>query len=501
MHTLKHKQQFGFTIVELLIVIVVIGILAAITIVAFNGVQNKARLTVLKSDLAQAAKTMESFKVQDSSENYPADLAAAKTAGLKGSSDTVFQYSVNNTTSPKTYCITATTQGVFGTAFYTTQTGGVNDGTCPGQSPTGTPNLIANSSFETASSAVTIRTNYAKDPSAANTVGYFATVGTPATSNSSIASDKSHNGTTSYKKDITGTGQLSGITYIDGSSLRANAGETVSWSFWMYSTKAGAITPYAEGSKVADGTYTGFTGGSAVTVPANTWTKVTGKSVLTVDTYVSKIGAYNLPVVGGDTAWFDEFLVEKADAVGNYFDGSTTSSGDFSYSWSGATNGSISTQQGTSIASTSINRVTAIQSSDWSSAGAKSIRLIPNSAASPDSYLDINNLVIGGVSSLKPNTTYTIKAKLRLPQALTGSLLGGSQQLSVFVYLNGSNRGAWVAPNTAGEYVLGGTFTTPSVFTGYNSIRLYHGGLIGAGDVWWDDVLLVERNYTGAYFE
>jgi len=84
---------------------------------------------------------------------------------------------------------------------------------------------------------------------------------------------------------------------------------------------------------------------------------------------------------------------------------------------------------------------------------------------------------------------------------LTGSLLGGSQQLSVFVYLNGSNRGAWVAPNTAGEYVLGGTFTTPSVFTGYNSIRLYHGGLIGAGDVWWDDVLLVEGNYTGAYFE
>jgi len=37
----KHKN--GFTIVELLIVIVVIGILAAITIVAFNGVQNRAK--------------------------------------------------------------------------------------------------------------------------------------------------------------------------------------------------------------------------------------------------------------------------------------------------------------------------------------------------------------------------------------------------------------------------------------------------------------------------
>ncbi|OGL23060.1 hypothetical protein A2791_05285 [Candidatus Saccharibacteria bacterium RIFCSPHIGHO2_01_FULL_46_30] len=41
---LKSKNA-GFTIVELLIVIVVIGILAAITIVAFNGVQNRAKDT------------------------------------------------------------------------------------------------------------------------------------------------------------------------------------------------------------------------------------------------------------------------------------------------------------------------------------------------------------------------------------------------------------------------------------------------------------------------
>ena len=33
------KSKSGFTIVELLIVIVVIGILAAITIVAYNGIQ------------------------------------------------------------------------------------------------------------------------------------------------------------------------------------------------------------------------------------------------------------------------------------------------------------------------------------------------------------------------------------------------------------------------------------------------------------------------------
>lgn len=45
MRVMKRRgSETGFTIVELLIVIVVIGILAAITIVAYNGIQERARL-------------------------------------------------------------------------------------------------------------------------------------------------------------------------------------------------------------------------------------------------------------------------------------------------------------------------------------------------------------------------------------------------------------------------------------------------------------------------
>jgi prepilin-type N-terminal cleavage/methylation domain-containing protein len=44
----KNKKA-GFTIVELLIVIVVIGILAAITIVAYNGVQTRAKSTSVQN--------------------------------------------------------------------------------------------------------------------------------------------------------------------------------------------------------------------------------------------------------------------------------------------------------------------------------------------------------------------------------------------------------------------------------------------------------------------
>jgi prepilin-type N-terminal cleavage/methylation domain-containing protein len=54
----KQTARKGFTIVELLIVIVVIGILAAITIVSFNGVTTKANNTKIASDLNQFKKAI-----------------------------------------------------------------------------------------------------------------------------------------------------------------------------------------------------------------------------------------------------------------------------------------------------------------------------------------------------------------------------------------------------------------------------------------------------------
>jgi prepilin-type N-terminal cleavage/methylation domain-containing protein len=55
------KKNKGFTIVELLIVIVVIGILATLVIVTFTGIQQKGRNTQRQTDIKAVQGYVESF--------------------------------------------------------------------------------------------------------------------------------------------------------------------------------------------------------------------------------------------------------------------------------------------------------------------------------------------------------------------------------------------------------------------------------------------------------
>lgn len=56
--------QRGFTIVELLIVIVVIAILAAITIVAYNGIQQRAKASSTQSVVTAVVKKAEVYRAE-----------------------------------------------------------------------------------------------------------------------------------------------------------------------------------------------------------------------------------------------------------------------------------------------------------------------------------------------------------------------------------------------------------------------------------------------------
>ena len=73
----KHKQK-GFTIVELLIVIVVIAILAAISIVAYNGIQQRARDSQRDVDIVAVVKALELYYIDNG--QFPAIAPNGSTA-------------------------------------------------------------------------------------------------------------------------------------------------------------------------------------------------------------------------------------------------------------------------------------------------------------------------------------------------------------------------------------------------------------------------------------
>jgi len=59
------RRRAGFTIVELLIVVVVIAILAAISIVAYTNIQQRARDSVRKADVATIEKALKLYAVDN----------------------------------------------------------------------------------------------------------------------------------------------------------------------------------------------------------------------------------------------------------------------------------------------------------------------------------------------------------------------------------------------------------------------------------------------------
>lgn len=78
---LQKKLQAGFTIIELLIVIAIIGILATLVLTNFQGAQAKGRDTVRKNDINSVYQKLEEFYNENGS--YPnSDLVAATFPGI-----------------------------------------------------------------------------------------------------------------------------------------------------------------------------------------------------------------------------------------------------------------------------------------------------------------------------------------------------------------------------------------------------------------------------------
>lgn len=123
----------GFTILELLVVIVVIGILAAITIISYLGIQQKAISASLQSDLKNASTQLG----VDSALNgaYPDSPGSADSGeGLGGSDDTVYQYTLTSSG----YCLSATSLSSDSLAFHISSGDGtILSGVCSGHAMPG----------------------------------------------------------------------------------------------------------------------------------------------------------------------------------------------------------------------------------------------------------------------------------------------------------------------------------------------------------------------------
>lgn len=89
LNNIKTKDR-GFTIVELLIVIVVIAILAAISIVAYNGIQTRSKTSAAAATASTVVKKAEAANAIASA--YPSTLAgfsAQSDSSLAGSGITL----------------------------------------------------------------------------------------------------------------------------------------------------------------------------------------------------------------------------------------------------------------------------------------------------------------------------------------------------------------------------------------------------------------------------
>ena len=106
--------QAGFTLIEMMIVVVVIAILAVIVLPSYQGVVMKARRTDAKAALTTAAQTLERYSTENATTGYAnatiSDTAGATVVARSSTENGHYLLTIGNKTA-STYVLSAAPQG------------------------------------------------------------------------------------------------------------------------------------------------------------------------------------------------------------------------------------------------------------------------------------------------------------------------------------------------------------------------------------------------------
>ena len=202
-------------------------------------------------------------------------------------------------------------------------------------------NLATNPNFEASSGTVNVRINNFINPSAeVDASSWGANLATIAR----ITTD-AYSGSSSIEATYAGTAGDIWVSPTSSGLLPVVAGQP--YTFSVYVKDVSTAKTFQVGLDWYTGTpaYISSNSSAFVTVSTSAWTRisVTGTAPSTATQVGFRIRANDTPITG-TKARFDAALFEQSATLGNYFDGSTTASGDFTYAWSGTANASTSYQ-------------------------------------------------------------------------------------------------------------------------------------------------------------
>jgi prepilin-type N-terminal cleavage/methylation domain-containing protein len=324
----KRPHNKGFTIVELLIVIVVIGILAAITIVAYNGVQTRARAAQAQSDANGVGKLLAISNVNNGS--FPNDLSTVNNGQPVSVADGT-SYNYHPGSGNSSYCMTVTNAT---TSYRVTDTAtGPVAGGCPGDGVGGVAaitNMVTNPSLEIGSTGW-----------ATQWFGSGGGSGTLGTTNLA-----SLYGSLGFRKTwtVAGGGQDTGYQY--NQPVPVTPGTTYSFSVYM---RCSVATDHKLWVNWYDTSNTfistsNFNGVNPTSIAANVWQRMSFSSAAPANAVTVGIVWGPYPNSGspgstvGETLDADGLMVTKGSTLYNYSDGSSPN-----WIWNGTANSSTST--------------------------------------------------------------------------------------------------------------------------------------------------------------